>query len=241
MYHTNILTIKTTLFIIISFFSCQSTGFAMDSTDESKIFGNSEQKITKNMLFSGTSMPELYWWKALWPDPKNVVLSLGIEPSMVVIDLCCGYGYFTPILAQSCLKIYGLELDGELLEKARRKAEHQNIKNCFWIQGDAMELNKLILEKVDFILLANTFHGVQNKEALGKSMFSALKPQGKLVVVNWHKREKEETTLFGFPTGPQSEMRIAPSEVQDILCPLGFTFNTVIELPPYHYGVVFTK
>jgi SAM-dependent methyltransferase len=205
------------------------------------ISDSSEHKLIKHIMFPGTSMPELKWWEALWPDPKGVIISFGIEPNMVVIDLCCGYGHFTPFLAQSSLRTYGVELDGKLLEKARMKSEHQDIKNCLWIEGDAMELEKLIPEKVDFILLASTFHGIPDKEALGKSMFSVLKPQGRLAVVNWHKKLQEETPLFGHATGPKSEMRMAPSEVDDILRPLGFTLSRVIELPPYHYGAIFTK
>jgi len=161
----------------------------MDSTEEGKISEVSEHKLSKNMVFLASSMPDNDWWQALWHDPKGVVLSLGVESSMVALDLCCGDGYFTAPLAQATLKTYGLELDGELLEKACKEAERLDIKNCLWIQGDAMEIDKLVPEKVDFILLANTFHGIPDKETLGKSMLSTLKPGGELAVVNWHKRQ----------------------------------------------------
>ena len=233
--------LKTNMLIIIFFFSSQSIGLAMDSTVEGKTSESSEHKCVKNVIFPSTSMPDNDWWEALWPDPKSVILSLGVEPNMVAIDLCCGDGYFTTPLAEASLKTYGLELDDELLGKARKEAEHQSINNCFWIHGDAMKIDELVSDKVDFILLANTFHGVPDKETLGKSMLSVLKPQGKLAVVNWHKRQREETTVLGLPRGPKSEMRMAPSEVNDILSPLGFTLSHVIELPPYHYGAVFTK
>ena len=240
MLHTIKFNVKTILLVIFIFISYQDIRLAI-AADEAIMAEKSEYKPIKHMIFPGTSMPELNWWEALWPDPKGVILSFGIEPNMVCVDLCCGYGYFTPILAQSSLRVYGLELDGELLEKARRKSEQQNIKNCLWVQDDAMDLAALIPEKVDFILLASTFHGVPDKEALGKSMLSVLKPQGRLAVVNWHKKQQEETTLFGLPTGPESEMRMAPSEVEVILRPLGFTLQKIIELPPYHYGTIFTK
>jgi SAM-dependent methyltransferase len=195
----------------------------------------------RNSMFPSTSMPDNNWWKELWPDPKSVVTSLGVESGMVCIDLCCGDGYFTAPLAQSSFKTYGLELDGDLLEKARKEAEYQNIKNCFWIQGDAMKIDKLVSEKVDFILLANTFHGVPDKETLGKSMFLSLKSQGILAVVNWHKIQREKTTVLGLPRGPESEIRMYPSEVGEILTPLGFNLHKIIEFSPYHYGSVFTK
>lgn len=56
-------------------------------------------KFTKNIIFPDTSLPDHEWWQLLWPDPKSVILSLGVNSSMVSIDLCCGYGHFTAPLA----------------------------------------------------------------------------------------------------------------------------------------------
>lgn len=187
-----------------------------------------------------TSMPDdPSWWKELWPNPKNVINSLGIEPAMISVDLCCGYGYFTPFLAELSSKVYAIELDGKLLEKARM--ENQNIKNCLWIQGDAMDIADLIQEKVKFVFLANTLHGVYNKEKLCKSIFSILEEGGKLAIVNWKKKRQEETILFGFPTGPKLEMRMDLYEINSILNPLGFLLNKAVDLPPHHYGAIFIK
>jgi len=192
-------------------------------------------------MFASSSMPDQEWWHALWPDPKAVVLSLGIQPNMVSLDLCCGDGYFTAPLAQSSLRTYGLELDEELLEKAQKEAKGQNIRNCKWIQGDAMNIAASLPEKVDFVLLANTFHGVPHKETLGKRIYSILKPKGQLVIVNWHKRKQDETTVLSRPRGPKTEMRMTPLEAEDILVPLGFTLHKIMELPLYHYAIVFIK
>lgn len=227
--------------ILVVSLSYSHVGFSMNDSQNEANHINSEHKISKGMVFPGTSMPEIDWWKALWPDPKEVILSLDIQPNMISIDLCCGYGYFTPYLAQSSLRTYGVEIDSDLIENACRKCESQNIKNCFLIQGDAMNVDTLIPEKADFILLANTFHGVPDKEAFAKSMFAALKPKGKLAIINWHQKQQEETKLFGIPTGPSSEMRMSPSDVEDIMHPLGFFLQKTIDFPPYHYGVLFIK
>ena len=52
-------------------------------------------------FFPTTVMPDRQWWAALWPDPESVVRSLGVEPGKVVLDLCCGDGYFTDQFGES--------------------------------------------------------------------------------------------------------------------------------------------
>lgn len=198
-------------------------------------------EITQNSMFPATSMPDSDWWHALWPNPKNVILSLGVKKEAIAIDLCCGDGYFTFPLAEISSKVYGIELVSELLEQAKREGEIRKLINCIWIQGDVMKLSELVPESVDFILIANTFHGIPDKEAICKSIFSILKPNGELAIINWHKKPREETIVLELPRGPKSEMRMSPEEVEKILLPAGFLLKSIIELPPYHYGAIFRK
>ena len=41
-------------------------------------------------FFPATTMPDADWWRVLWPDPARVLAEMGVEPGMVVVDLCCG-------------------------------------------------------------------------------------------------------------------------------------------------------
>jgi Methylase involved in ubiquinone/menaquinone biosynthesis len=225
--------IFTTTFL---FFGYQ--GFAASPNIKDEVIASVEPAT---LMFPATSMPDRDWWQSLWPNPKEVVLSLGVKPGMSVVDLCCGYGYFTFPLAEIPTRVYGIELEEELLEEARKEAETRGIKNCHWIQGDAMNLLGLVPEPVDYVLLANTFHGIPEKEALTRSVAAILKPRGQFSIVNWHQKPREETTVLGQPRGPKTEMRMSPEQVVEILLPLGFELKEIVELPPYHYGAVFTK
>ena len=51
--------------------------------------------MNDDALFPATIMPDKDWWQTLWPDPEAVLRSVGIEPEMNVVDLCCGDGHFT--------------------------------------------------------------------------------------------------------------------------------------------------
>src|SRR5262245_10739163 len=87
--------------------------------------------------------------------------------------------------------------------------------------------------------MANAFHGVPDRGRLAQAVGAAMKPNGQFAIVNWHKRPREETRIFGEPRGPKTELRISPAEAIKSVEAGGLTFTKLVEIPPYHYGVVF--
>jgi SAM-dependent methyltransferase len=192
-------------------------------------------------IFPATAMPDHDWWQALWPDPDGVVSALRIEPGTTVVDLGCGDGYFTAAIARQVRsgQTIGFDLDPAMLEKA--KAACKGMSNCVWLLGDAMELSRLIGAQADYVLVANTFHGVPDKTALAREVVAVLKPAGRFAIVNWHPLPREETTVLGQPRGPRTELRMSPEQVRAAVEPAGLRLETILELPPFHYGTIFRK
>lgn len=190
-------------------------------------------------MFQATGMPDRDWWQALWPDPLAVLQMVGIRNGMTVVDLCCGDGYFTAPLSDLVDgRVYGIDLDSGLLKQARHEIDSQGAPPARLLEGDAFDLPALVPEKVDYVLLANTFHGVPDKPALAQVVRSVLKADGLFGIINWHAMPRERTRVLGSPRGPSTEMRMSPQAVQSVVEPAGFTLERVVELPPYHYGIV---
>ncbi len=190
--------------------------------------------------FPATSMPDRDWWAALWPNPQTVLQVLGVLPGMTVLDLCCGDGYFTAPLAKLVTgKVYALDLDEIMIEMAKAEVAGQGASVRKWIRADARDIAAHLTEKLDYVLMANTFHGVPDQPDLAGAVHSVLAPRGLFAIVNWEARPREQTTVLGQPRGPKTEMRMAPAEVATIVEAHGFKSQAVIELPPYHYGIVF--
>lgn len=193
-------------------------------------------------LFPATAMPDPAWWHTLWPDPEGVIRALGIRPGMTVVDLCCGDGYFTAPLARIVEgKVYGVDIDPGMLEQTRAKLVRTGTTVLDLICADARELPNLVPGKVDYVVVANTFHGVPDKTALAKSVAQELKPGGHFAIVNWHLLPREQTTVLEKPRGPKTDMRMSPEAVRKVVEPAGFQLADLVELPPYHYGAVFRK
>ena len=99
----------------------------------------------------------------------------------------------------------------------------------------------LVGGSVDFVLMANTFHGVPDQPRLAAAVRWVLGSGGLFAVVNWHKRPREATPVLGQARGPKTEMRMAPADVAAVVEPTGLRLASVVELPPYHYGAVFER
>jgi SAM-dependent methyltransferase len=192
-------------------------------------------------LFPATAMPDEDWWRVLWPEPDGMVAALGIAPGMTVIDLACGNGYFTAAVVRRAApgEVIGVDLDPAMLEQAR--AACRALPNCRWQLGDAMELSRLVQRPVDYVLLANTLHGVPDKAALSRQVAAALEPGGRFGIVNWQPLPREATPVLGKPRGPATPLRLSPEATRAAVEPAGFALERLLELPPYHYAAVFTR
>jgi SAM-dependent methyltransferase len=186
-------------------------------------------------------MPDADWWQTLWPDPRQTLVSVGIEAGMRVIDLCCGDGLFTLAMARVASDVVAIDLDREMIERTRAKIEAAGLGNCHLIGGDAYDIAELAGKMADAVVIANTFHGVPDKARLCRSVAATLKCDGLFIVVNWHRRPRETTTVFGQPRGPKTDMRMDPADVAAFATPAGFKLERTIDLPPYHYAVVLKK
>ena len=192
-------------------------------------------------FFTATTMPDADWWQVMWPHPEKVLVEMGVRPGMVAVDLCCGDGLFTAPLACIADRVYAIDIDPVMLDRARVRVAEVGATNCDFVPADAMTVDAIVPELVDYIFLANTFHGVPDQRGLARGVAAALKPKGLFGIINWHRRPRDETVVFGQPRGPRTEMRIEANDMAAIVKPAGLALNRTIELPPYHYGIVLSK
>ena len=191
-------------------------------------------------FFQGTEMPTAGWWEALWPDPAGVLAAVGLRPGMDVIDLCSGDGWFTLQIAKVARHVTAIDIDPTFLAVARHRLAESGVTNCDFISGDAYDIPKLA-GPADFVFMANAFHGVPDRSRLARAVARAMKAAGYFAIVNWHRRPREETPILGEPRGPKTELRMSPEKTITSVEGRGLKFIKFIEVPPYHYGVVFQR
>jgi ubiquinone/menaquinone biosynthesis C-methylase UbiE len=186
-------------------------------------------------------MPTAGWWEALWPNPAAVIAAVGIAPGMDVVDLCCGDGWFTLQIAKVASRVLAVDIDPHMLEIARHRLAEGGVSNSAFTQSNAYDLQELMHHRVDFVFMANAFHGVPDKPRLARTVSDILRAQGRFATVNWHQLAREETTVLGEPRGPKSELRLTPEQTVGTVEAGGLKLAAHMEIPPYHYALVFER
>jgi SAM-dependent methyltransferase len=178
------------------------------------------------MKIRDSGMPEEAYWETLFDVPL-VLDRLGLTDCGDVAELGCGYGTFTiPIAQQSSGTVYTFDIDPEMLAHTRERGEGLPI-NC--AQRDVVADGFGMC--ADKVLLFNILH-CDNPGALLRLAAAALFPGGEVAVIHWRYGET--------PRGPSLDIRPRPEQVikwaaEALLAPI----RGVIDLPPWHYGIVF--
>jgi len=155
-----------------------------------------------------------------WQRPEEVMDNLDIKSGSVVADVGCGSGYFTFHLAQRvgpAGKVYAEDLNPELLRKIQARIVEEHLTQVETIQGKP-DNPYLPAEKLDSILVMNSYHEMKDFNQMLSGMYRALKPGGKLGIID-HEAE------LGEPRSEYRERHRIPEElVRQDLARNGFRF-----------------
>jgi len=194
--------------------------------------------------FRNTGQPDWDWWGRVWPTPGATLRQLGLVPGDRVVEIGSGNGYFALPAARIAdpATVYAVDVDRSLLAELDALATEQGIDNITAIKGDARALSELLPEPVDFALLANAFHGIEDRTAFVEAVAAALAVDGRFAVVNWRDRPREETMIGGEPGGPPTDLRLSPEATRRAVEEASdLRLAQEVDLPPYHYGLVFER
>jgi len=114
---------------------------------------------------------------------EGVLRMLNINPPAKILDLCCGFGRHSLVLAQSGFEVTGLDLSEQFLEHARTKAADAAL-NLTLERCDMREIQHK--EEFDAVINLFTAFGLFNTETedlrVLQGVAKALKPDGQFVI-----------------------------------------------------------
>jgi ubiquinone/menaquinone biosynthesis C-methylase UbiE len=166
-------------------------------------------------------------------EPDKALEAIGIRRGMVVADVGAGSGYMSFKMARLVGppgKVYANDVQPEMLEKLRARAQHDKVTNVETILGTFTD-PKLPAGKIDLILLVDVYHEFSQPQVMLQRMREALKPDGRLVLLEYR---KEDPTV---PIRPEHKMSV--TEVKTEVEPEGFQFDQVIEVLPRQHIIIF--
>ncbi len=167
-------------------------------------------------------------------EPDRLVSSLRIPRGATVIDLGAGVGYFTWRLAERVGpsgKVLAVEIQQEMLDMLTANIQKRGIRNVETILS-AQEESRLPAGVADLVLLVDVYHELAYPARTMGEVRRALKPDGRLVVVEYRKEEP------WIPIHPLHKMTV--EEVRHEIEPAGFDFVELLEFLPRQHIVIFT-
>jgi ubiquinone/menaquinone biosynthesis C-methylase UbiE len=135
-----------------------------------------------------------------WQKPEQVMDALGIGEGSVVADVGAGGGWFTVRLARRVGPngvVYAQDVQPQMLDSISRRIVRENLANVRYIRGERRD-PKLPAGRLDAVLMVDAYHEFENPVALLRGVRAALKPGGRVGIINF-------TTEGGGPGPPFNE------------------------------------
>ncbi len=113
--------------------------------------------------------------------------TLGIGERSAVADVGAGGGWFTVRLARRVGpngKVYAQDVQQQMLDSISRRVDREGFENVLYIRGERLD-PKLPKAALDAVLMVDTYHEFENPVALLRGVGVALKPGGRVGIVNF--------------------------------------------------------
>lgn len=153
--------------------------------------------------------------------PEKLMHMLPIKKADTILDLGAGTGYFTIPLAKENLEgsVYALDIDSNMLEIVKFKAEKEKITNIKTLKSSIDE-NPLPEHSVDLVFASLVLHEVKPLSYSLQQIKQVLKPNGNFVCIEF---EKKDNPSHNHPrissAAMEQEMKVVGFQVTKILYP----------------------
>jgi ubiquinone/menaquinone biosynthesis C-methylase UbiE len=171
----------------------------------------------------------------LWQRPAEIMDALGIADASVVADIGAGSGWFTIRLARRVGPqgvVYAEDVQPEMINAISRRVQREgftNVKPVLGLKSDP----RLPLRMLDAVLMVDAYHEVEDRVTMLRNLAKALKPQGRLGIVDFK--------LDGTGPGPSSEERVSPDVVVKDAAQAGLKLIRQEPFLQYQYFLIFGK
>ncbi len=164
-----------------------------------------------------------------WQNPEAILRDIGVKPGLTFIDVGCGAGFFTLPAARIIGpqgKVYGLDLQRDAIDEIRQKASIEGLANIDLKVGKAEEI-LMCRACADIVFLGIVLHDFQSPSEVLKNAHLMLKPDGKLVNLDWKK--------INMSFGPPLARRFDEATASRLIEQANFKIESVKDSGQYHY------
>jgi ubiquinone/menaquinone biosynthesis C-methylase UbiE len=147
-----------------------------------------------------------------------------------VADVGAGIGFMLPYLSRAVSPggtVYAEDIFADLLDSAKERVRKLKLENVQFVLGDVKDPH-LPAGEIDLVLMLDAYHHFEYPKAMLENLRTALKPRGRIVIVDFYKRG-----------GMQNHVRLDRDGVVKEVEGFGWKLDASPELLPNQYIVIF--
>ena len=160
--------------------------------------------------------------------------NLAVKPGMVIADIGAGSGYHSALLSKmvGIGKVFAVDVEPEMIAYLNERIKQEKLSRIIPVLSAEQEVS-LPENTVDMMLLVDVYHEFAYPYEMALSMRAALKPGGKLVLVEFRSED---------PNVPiKSIHKMSKAQAIKELKAAGFAFDKNIDNLPWQHCMVFIK
>ena len=180
----------------------------------------------------------------MFTDPLKNIESLGLHDGLIIADMGAGTGFYSIPMAHAVQphgKVYALEVQKDLVEKAKKEGMASGVHNmeAMWVNIEKLSGTKLRDGLCDIALISNVLFQIEDKPTFMKEVARILKPGGRAFVIDW----SESFGMMG--PHPEHVMTLPKTKELFIGTPENpspyFKVAREVDVGAHHYGIIFER
>lgn len=160
--------------------------------------------------------------------------NLAIKPGMFIADIGAGSGYHSALLSKMVGggKVFAIDVEPEMIAYLNERIKQEKLSRIVPVLSTEQKVS-LPENTIDMMLLVDVYHEFSYPYEMALSMRSALKPGGKLVLVEFRSED---------PTVPIKTIhKMSKAQAIKEFKAAGFAFDKNIDNLPWQHCMIFTK
>ncbi|MGD9902962.1 MAG: class I SAM-dependent methyltransferase [Vicinamibacterales bacterium] len=166
--------------------------------------------------------------------PAKAIAALDIRPGQTVADLGAGSGYYTLRLARAVGptgRVYATDIQPAMLDLLRANVARAGLDNVTAVLGTPDDPT-LPAGVLDLAIMVDVYHELSAPQAFLRRLRTALKPGGRLVLLEFRKEDRRVPIL--------EVHKMSVAEVRQELEAEGFRLTAVLDDLPWQHILVLT-
>jgi SAM-dependent methyltransferase len=165
-----------------------------------------------------------------WQKPHEVIQALALKPDAVIADIGSGTGYFSVRLSHMVPKgrVYGVDIEPDMVKYLANRAQQSGLKNLIAVQ--AVPDDPRLPEKVDLVLIVDTYHHIEGRNRYFRKLHDDLKPGGRIAIIDYR---------MDSPDGPPKSARSTTDDIEAELKASGYVLMQTHDFLPKQYFLIF--